>query len=366
MATADVVSHLPADGSGTKKRRGAAAISQLHSRNRKRPREESKAHFGAVEVEDAKHAGTPPAPREGGSQSESVWAYIGRKYQKQLMSINPDEDRDMDFTVRESLLLRSLQARFARATAVNQALRHIHGKLLCTGKAAAPGASRAEAAQCAAAQDSGAVERKIQLPKPPPQPISRSPATATAARPTTGAEPSPAPAEESASEKLVSIVRQSLRAGSVIRGVLGRQGSFCITDPHYPDNPIIFASPGFMEITGYKREQIIGRNCRFLQGADTDPKALARIRDGVRAGREVNELVLNYCVDGRAFWNQLHISPILNGSGIVRYFVGVICDVTSLEDSSLEDVISAGSSLCSSGSSSGCSSPRRDADDGLA
>jgi len=73
----------------------------------------------------------------------------------------------------------------------------------------------------------------------------------------------------------------------------GRQ-NFLVTDPRLPDNPIVFASAGFMTLTGYSHEEVLGRNCRFLQGPDTDPVDVERIRDAVAKGEELSVCLLNY------------------------------------------------------------------------
>jgi PAS domain S-box-containing protein len=108
-----------------------------------------------------------------------------------------------------------------------------------------------------------------------------------------------------------------------------------ITDPCQPDNPIIYASPGFQRLTGYSTAEVIGRNCRFLQGKDTDPAAIGRIRDATRECRACTVELLNYSKDGTPFWNNLSISPVLDSGGTVTHFVGVQTDVT--ERRQLED-----------------------------
>ncbi len=101
-----------------------------------------------------------------------------------------------------------------------------------------------------------------------------------------------------------------------------------ITDPSLPDNPIIDVNPAFERITGYAREEVLGRNCRFLQAPDTDPAAVARIREAIAAGRDVTETLLNERKDGTPFWNELCITPVRDASGAVTHFVGVQTDVT--------------------------------------
>lgn len=112
------------------------------------------------------------------------------------------------------------------------------------------------------------------------------------------------------------------------------QGIF-ITDPSQPDNPIIYASPGAEQLTGYRVEELIGRNCRFLQGAGTDPEQVKHVREAVRAGRECSVELLNYRKDGTPFWNALFISPVRDEQGQLIHFIGVQADVT--ERRQLED-----------------------------
>ncbi len=102
-----------------------------------------------------------------------------------------------------------------------------------------------------------------------------------------------------------------------------------ITDPGQPDNPIVYASPGFERITGYGAEEVLGRNCRFLQGKDTDPVEVARLREAVRAGEPCTVELLNYRKDGTPFWNELSLSPVRDDGGRLTHFVGVQVDVTA-------------------------------------
>jgi PAS domain S-box-containing protein len=101
-----------------------------------------------------------------------------------------------------------------------------------------------------------------------------------------------------------------------------------ITDPHVQGNPIIYASPGFERMTGYGADEIIGQNCRFLQGPQTDPAAVALVRASVADARESTTELLNYRKDGTPFWNSLAISPVLDAQGKLLHFVGVQTDVT--------------------------------------
>jgi PAS domain S-box-containing protein len=101
-----------------------------------------------------------------------------------------------------------------------------------------------------------------------------------------------------------------------------------ITDPSRPDNPIVFANEAFQILTGYNRSEIIGANCRFLQGPDTDRSQVERVRAAIRAGSSVDVDLLNYRKDGSTFWNALYLSPVRNDEGDVIYFFASQMDVT--------------------------------------
>lgn len=101
-----------------------------------------------------------------------------------------------------------------------------------------------------------------------------------------------------------------------------------ITDPGKPDNPIVFCNEAFQKLTGYDREDIVGRNCRFLQGPDTDRSAVKRVREAIDAGRDVNVDLLNYRKDGTTFWNALYLSPVHNAAGDIQFFFASQLDIT--------------------------------------
>lgn len=101
-----------------------------------------------------------------------------------------------------------------------------------------------------------------------------------------------------------------------------------ITDPNQPDNPIVFASRGFTNLTGYESEDVNGRNCRLLQGPNTDPVTVADIRRALAVGEPYSGELLNYKKDGQEFWNALHLSPVRNGEGDLTHYVGIQVDVT--------------------------------------
>ena len=101
-----------------------------------------------------------------------------------------------------------------------------------------------------------------------------------------------------------------------------------ISDLRLPDNPLVYVNRGFTEITGYSRQESIGRNCRYLQGRDSDPEAVARIREAIAARRPCIVEILNYRHDGSPFWNRLSLTPLRDASGEVTHYIGVQSDVT--------------------------------------
>nr|AML76571.1 putative LOV domain-containing protein [Posidonia australis] len=102
--------------------------------------------------------------------------------------------------------------------------------------------------------------------------------------------------------------------------------NFVITDPRLPDNPIIFASDSFLELTEYAREEILGRNCRFLQGPDTDQGTVSKIRDAIVEQKEITVQLINYTKSGKKFWNLFHLQPMRDQKGKLQYFIGMQLD----------------------------------------
>jgi PAS domain S-box-containing protein len=95
-----------------------------------------------------------------------------------------------------------------------------------------------------------------------------------------------------------------------------------ITNPRLPDNPIVAANQAFCALTGYPREEVVGRNCRFLAGAETDPACSRILHDAVEAGRPALTEILNYRKDGAAFRNAVMIAPIFGRDDRLAYFIG--------------------------------------------
>eukprot|EP00475_Leptophrys_vorax_P005415 TRINITY_DN13277_c0_g1_i1.p1 TRINITY_DN13277_c0_g1~~TRINITY_DN13277_c0_g1_i1.p1 ORF type:complete len:630 (-),score=74.20 TRINITY_DN13277_c0_g1_i1:169-1875(-) len=113
------------------------------------------------------------------------------------------------------------------------------------------------------------------------------------------------------------------------------QKNFVITDPRLPENPIIFASDDFLELTEYSREEILGRNCRFLQGPDTDPKTVQRIRDAIKKEEDITVQLLNYTKSGKQFWNLFHLQAVRDNKGLLQYFIGVQLDASQYVDATI-------------------------------
>jgi PAS domain S-box-containing protein len=101
-----------------------------------------------------------------------------------------------------------------------------------------------------------------------------------------------------------------------------------ITDPSQPDNPITYVNPAFERISGYSAQEVLGRNCRLLQGTDREQPALADLRAALQEGRGCQAVIRNYKKNGTLFWNQLSISPVRDEEGHLVSFVGVQNDVT--------------------------------------
>ena len=102
-----------------------------------------------------------------------------------------------------------------------------------------------------------------------------------------------------------------------------------VTDLTLHGDPIVFVNPAFAELTGYEAHECIGRNCRFLQGPDTDRQIVEEIRDAITAGDPIRREILNYRKNGEAFWNDLRIDPIHSGAGRLVGFVGVLHQMTA-------------------------------------
>ena len=116
---------------------------------------------------------------------------------------------------------------------------------------------------------------------------------------------------------------------SVVDSVGASPIAMVVTNPNRPDNPIEIANRAFCELTGYAEREIVGRNCRFLAGANTEPAVQAQIRAAVGEQRPVLVDILNYRRDGSPFRNGVMIAPLFDGDGKLAYFLGSQVDLGS-------------------------------------
>lgn len=127
--------------------------------------------------------------------------------------------------------------------------------------------------------------------------------------------------------------------GSLAGGLVGREPqhapphpmlSITCSDPSLPDNPIVYVSQGFLDLTGYTLNQVLGRNCRFLQGPGTDQALVDVVRHGFKEGTDVSACLLNYRADGTPFWNQFVVTALKDEYGNVVNWLGVHSKVSKV------------------------------------
>eukprot|EP00527_Entomoneis_sp_CCMP2396_P004612 CAMPEP_0198148184 /NCGR_PEP_ID=MMETSP1443-20131203/40301_1 /TAXON_ID=186043 /ORGANISM="Entomoneis sp., Strain CCMP2396" /LENGTH=181 /DNA_ID=CAMNT_0043812807 /DNA_START=101 /DNA_END=646 /DNA_ORIENTATION=+ len=114
---------------------------------------------------------------------------------------------------------------------------------------------------------------------------------------------------------------------SLMQSLTSGQKCFVLSDPKLPDNPIVFATPDFYKMTGYSSKEVLGRNCRFLQGPGTDPRAVDVIRKAIATGSDATVCLLNYKADGTPFWNNFFIAALRDSDNSIVNYVGVQCEV---------------------------------------
>eukprot|EP00546_Thalassionema_frauenfeldii_P020493 CAMPEP_0178903604 /NCGR_PEP_ID=MMETSP0786-20121207/5245_1 /TAXON_ID=186022 /ORGANISM="Thalassionema frauenfeldii, Strain CCMP 1798" /LENGTH=984 /DNA_ID=CAMNT_0020574985 /DNA_START=87 /DNA_END=3041 /DNA_ORIENTATION=- len=117
--------------------------------------------------------------------------------------------------------------------------------------------------------------------------------------------------------------------------------NFVITDPHQEDNPIVYASPSFLQLTGYRSAEVEGRNCRFLQGKDTDADSIQVIRDAIAQEEDATTCILNYKKDGTPFWNHFFIAPLRDNQKRVVNYVGIQTEIVAPDQIKNEAVCSS-------------------------
>jgi PAS domain S-box-containing protein len=118
---------------------------------------------------------------------------------------------------------------------------------------------------------------------------------------------------------------------SLINSIQKSQQCFVITDPSLQDNPIVYASDDFLTVTGYSRDDVLGRNCRFLQGTETSADKVESIRKAISQGEDISVCFINYTADGTAFWNKLFIAALRDAQNNIVNFIGVTVKVAGPE-----------------------------------
>jgi len=114
------------------------------------------------------------------------------------------------------------------------------------------------------------------------------------------------------------------------RALASTTSGVTISDLRLPDQPLVYVNEAFEQLTGLSREDVLGRSCRFLQGPDTDPAAVARLRAAIDRGEEAWETVLNHRgPDREPWWNEIHLAPVRDAEGAVVQYIGVQHDVTA-------------------------------------
>ncbi len=119
------------------------------------------------------------------------------------------------------------------------------------------------------------------------------------------------------------------------RAIVASTNGIVITDYRQPDNPIIYVNPAFERMTGYRAAEVIGKNCRFLQGGDRHQPGAAAIRNAIAKGQSCRVVLRNYRKNGKPFWNELAISPIFNELGEITHYIGIQSDVTERQRAQL-------------------------------
>jgi len=133
-------------------------------------------------------------------------------------------------------------------------------------------------------------------------------------------------------ELIAAFLNSKERRTILRRAVDCARNGIVITNPRLADNPIVYANPAFSEMTGYSLKEIVGTNCRFLQGDDSSQEELNILRKAVKEGQSCMTILRNYKKDGTLFWNELSIAPVFDEEGVLTNFIGVQNDITARKD----------------------------------
>ncbi len=140
------------------------------------------------------------------------------------------------------------------------------------------------------------------------------------------------------------VLGQDVGTDPFVAAVRATRMPMIITNPRLPDNPIVFTNNAFCRLSGYAREEILGRNCRFLQGPDTDRATVARLRAACERVEPLEIDILNYRKNGEIFWNRLLMAPVYDTEGVLAYYFASQVDVT-LEREKLHGLEASNASL---------------------
>ena len=124
---------------------------------------------------------------------------------------------------------------------------------------------------------------------------------------------------------LLPDISASLLAKAVDQSVDG----IIIADARKPDLPLVYVNVGFEKMTGYSSREVLGKNCRFLQGEDRMQPSIEVVREAVKNGESCVVMLRNFRKDGSLFWNEFNMSPVRDNGGVVTHFIGVLKDVTA-------------------------------------
>jgi diguanylate cyclase (GGDEF)-like protein/PAS domain S-box-containing protein len=123
-------------------------------------------------------------------------------------------------------------------------------------------------------------------------------------------------------------MKRDIHTDLLRRAVTASAESLVIADARQPDMPLVYVNPAFERLTGYRADEVVGCNCRFLHRDDVRQTALDTVREALRAGKSCEALLRNYRKDGTLFWNQLNLSPMLDANGRITHVMGTLNDVT--------------------------------------
>lgn len=127
-------------------------------------------------------------------------------------------------------------------------------------------------------------------------------------------------------------IRQALSESALLeRAMDSTSEGITIGDMTSPDRPLIYVNSAFEKLTGYTKDEVLGRNCRFLQGPGTCRNSIDQIRKAILNGEECTVELLNYKKDGDSFWNRLSITPLKDEFNQVTHYVGIQSDITELK-----------------------------------